>query len=236
MSKGESPLAPWVTGSSHARRTVQQYAPHQKFTTFTRKAACISPQDTKQTSPLCLCYVPSTPLYGPHPNINRHTDTNTTYRFHDWSAYSSSGNITGLLYYLNHGTLQDFQFAISSSPNISLNNSIGLFRSGGISNPSKIVNAHKYGLKGVLIFDDIYPNQSEVYPNGPYLPKSGYMLGFVKNVPCIGNPSPERLDIQCGLNASQAEDVFPSLEVELYAPRTLIGQQKKCGCLPLTRR
>ncbi len=144
-------------------------------------------------------------LYPRHP----HPDTNTSYFHHDWTAYSASANISGPLYYINRGSTSDFEYLLSL--NISLNGSIGLLRAGGAS---RIVRAHQYGLLGIIVWNDVYPNQTQVYPYGPYVPKSGFQLGSVKASPCPGNLSPETLKAQCGLDTDEEwEDVFPSQKV-----------------------
>ncbi len=152
------------------------------------------------------CFVRSTPSHSAH------AETNTSYRFYDWSAYSISGDVSGRIYYVNTGSISDFEYLLSLS-NVNLTGAIGLFRSGQ-STSARIINAYNYGLKAVISWNDIYPNQTQVYPYGPYVPKSGYRLGAIRTLPCAGNLSPERLIDRCGLNLTQTEDVFPSIKVE----------------------
>ncbi|RNA10104.1 N-acetylated-alpha-linked acidic dipeptidase [Brachionus plicatilis] len=96
-------------------------------------------------------------------------------------AYSQNGSVTASkLFYLNYCDRQDFE--VIASKNISLNDSIVMCRYGWSFRANKVLNAQKYGAKGLILFDDPLRSspkqaQNEVYPNGQFLPENGTQRG-----------------------------------------------------------
>jgi hypothetical protein len=123
---------------------------------------------------------------------------------HAFSAYSANGTIKSVfccffvenflvffcsqseVYYANYGTEEDFKI-LSSKAN--LTGKIVLCRFGKLFRGAKATNAEKYGVGGLLLYDDpdrSAPNGAVTYPNGIFLPDEGIQWGSLYDVP--GDP------------------------------------------------
>eukprot|EP01084_Bolivina_argentea_P125285 221992_1 len=149
-------------------------------------------------------------------------DTDSEYRFHIWSAYAKTGNVTANLIYINYGLRANYEYLIENEnyTDITSNQSyvgfIGFVRfGGGIGRAGKVKIAQSYGLIGLIIFSDPeqYAPDGEisVYPNGPWLPESGVQRGSIKYASCPGNPEINRLNDLCGID--NIEDAIPTIPV-----------------------
>jgi hypothetical protein len=75
--------------------------------------------------------------------------SNNSIPFH---AYSSNGNVTGPVVYVNYGRLTDFQFLLARG--VSFKGTIALMRHGVIKKGYKVKMAHEFGCIGALLYSD----------------------------------------------------------------------------------
>ena len=106
------------------------------------------------------------------PAIAGQNETFTAFRNRAWVAYSASGDHTAPLLYVNYGMDSDYEHLMAEY-GIDLNNSgvgyIGLAKRWWPW--SQAVSAGKYGLRGLILFDDVYEDDAtSQYPNSAEMP------------------------------------------------------------------
>ncbi|CAF2629093.1 unnamed protein product [Rotaria sp. Silwood2] len=99
-------------------------------------------------------------------------------------AYTPNGTVQSQkLFYINYCTIEDFQFIQTIINKNELNGSIIICRFGKIFRGNKINNAEKYGIVGVILYNDpinYAPNftrPGSTYPNSIYMPDMGQQRG-----------------------------------------------------------
>jgi N-acetylated-alpha-linked acidic dipeptidase len=97
-----------------------------------------------------------------------------------FNAFSSSGNITSHLVYVNYGSSDDYK--ILEDTGINVKGKIVVVRNGKFYRGLKVWLAEKHGASGVIIYSD--PADSgymigDVYPRGTMLPPSGVERGTI---------------------------------------------------------
>ncbi|QNI37948.1 M28 family metallopeptidase [Edaphobacter sp. 4G125] len=110
--------------------------------------------------------------------------------FPAFNGSSPSGDVTGEVVYANYGNLADFKKLAEMG--VSIKDKIVLVRYGGNFRGVKVYIAQQYGAKGVLIYSDPTDDgyyRGDIYPKGPYRPKSGVQRGSVQFLPIYpGDP------------------------------------------------
>ena len=107
-----------------------------------------------------------------------------------YNAYSSDGDVTAQLVYVNRGVPADYDELAKMG--IDVKGKIVIARYGGSWRGIKPKVANEHGAIGCLIYsdpaDDGY-TQGDVYPQGPYRPKDGVQRGSVMDMPVYpGDP------------------------------------------------
>jgi N-acetylated-alpha-linked acidic dipeptidase len=107
-----------------------------------------------------------------------------------YNAYSTDGDVTGRLVYVNYGVPDDYEQL--ERLGISVKGAIVIARYGGSWRGIKVKVAAEHGALGCLIYsdpmDDGY-SQGEVFPAGPYRPEHGVQRGSVMDMPVYpGDP------------------------------------------------
>ncbi|HTH53144.1 MAG TPA: M28 family metallopeptidase [Edaphobacter sp.] len=110
--------------------------------------------------------------------------------FPAFNGSSPSGDVTGEVVYANYGSLADFKRL--AQVGVSVKDKIVLVRYGSNFRGVKVYLAQQYGAKGVLIYSDPADDgyfRGDVYPKGPYRPRSGVQRGSVQFLPIYpGDP------------------------------------------------
>ncbi len=111
--------------------------------------------------------------------------------FPAFNGSSPSGDVTGQVVYANYGSLADFQQLAKLG--VSVKGKIVLVRYGSNFRGVKVYIAQQYGAKGVLIYSDPADDgyfRGDVYPKGPFRPKSAVQRGSVQFLPIYpGDPT-----------------------------------------------
>jgi len=98
-----------------------------------------------------------------------------------FNSYSTSGNITEQLVYVNYGLPDDFK--VLEETGIDLKGKIAIIRYGGCFRGVKVHLAEKHGAAGVILYSDPADDGyvvGDVYPRGPMRPPSGVQRGSIK--------------------------------------------------------
>ncbi len=101
------------------------------------------------------------------------------------AGYSGQGDVVAAVVYANYGTRDDF--TALSAFGIDVQGKVALIRYGGSFRGSKVRNAVRAGAAAVLLYSDPQEDgffRGDVYPSGPFRPRSGIQRGSVK----IGPP------------------------------------------------
>ncbi|MGA2150002.1 MAG: transferrin receptor-like dimerization domain-containing protein [Bryobacteraceae bacterium] len=125
------------------------------------------------------------PTVPEDPTSGQHDEQLPTY-----NAYSTDGDVTAPLVYVNYGVPDDYE--VLERAGVSVKGAIVMARYGGSWRGIKPKVAAEHGAVGCLIFsdprDDGY-NPGQVFPNGPYRPKDGVQRGSVMDMPVYpGDP------------------------------------------------
>jgi N-acetylated-alpha-linked acidic dipeptidase len=102
-------------------------------------------------------------------------------------AYSSSGNLTAPIVYVNYGRLEDFQWLVDNG--IELKGKIALVRYGQNFRGLKIMLAEQHGMVGTLIYSDPQDDGYGVgsaYPNGLWRPADSFQRGSAQYLSLYG--------------------------------------------------
>ncbi|XP_063294336.1 aminopeptidase NAALADL1 [Pelobates fuscus] len=97
-----------------------------------------------------------------------------------YAAYAPKGNPKGKLVYANQGKMSDFE---SLSKKINLTGTIAIVRYGGAGRSTKAINAHHFGVVGLIVYtdpkdiNDGNADPSQTYPHSWYMPPSGVERG-----------------------------------------------------------
>lgn len=100
-----------------------------------------------------------------------------------YSAYSPRGSPEGTIVYANFGRDSDFKYLRQA--NVDISSRIAIIRTGAISLASKVLNAQKENLAGIILYADpeeVAPegqNSRDVIPDSIGLPGNGVQLGHV---------------------------------------------------------
>ena len=112
--------------------------------------------------------------------IDQDPTSTSNFRKQAWLAYAASGEALGDLVYVNYGRHSDYNELINSY-NINLTNKIGIARYGGsLFRGTKMRIAEEYGLSGLIIYSDPKDDgfvRGDVFPDGPWRPKTGIQRG-----------------------------------------------------------
>jgi len=107
-----------------------------------------------------------------------------------YNAYSGSGDVAGLLVYVNYGIPDDYQRL--RELNIDVKGKIVIARYGKSWRGTKAKTAQENGAAGCLIYSDPRDDgyyQGDVYPQGPYRPGASAQRGSVMDMPVlVGDP------------------------------------------------
>lgn len=132
-------------------------------------------------------------------------------------GYSSSGNVTGPVVYVNYGTFQDY--ADLEKANISLKGAVVLARYGGIFRGLKVKRAQELGAVGALLYSDpgddngiTEANGYEVYPDGPARQPSSVQRGSVQFLSIApGDPTTPGYPSKPGVPRGPVDKYIPSI-------------------------
>lgn len=122
-------------------------------------------------------------------------DEDDKQRIPPYLAYSRSGNVSGEVVYANFGRNKDFEYL--NQLGISLNGKIAVIRYGQIFRGDKVETAAKYGLSGVILYND--PGETapfgkyRVYPKEPWLPFDSVQMGSIFTNGGVSNSNSEKL-------------------------------------------
>jgi N-acetylated-alpha-linked acidic dipeptidase len=110
--------------------------------------------------------------------------------FLTFNGYSPSGTVEAEVVYAQYGRSEDFDWL--ESKGVSIKGKICLIRYGKIFRGLKVREADKRGAAGVLLYsepDDDGYRKGDVYPNGPYRPKTGVQRGSIMYISeLVGDP------------------------------------------------
>jgi N-acetylated-alpha-linked acidic dipeptidase len=125
------------------------------------------------------------PTVAADPTSSQHDEQLPTY-----NAYSTDGDVTAPLVYVNYGVPADYEQL--DRLGISVKGAIVIARYGGSWRGIKPKVAGEHGAVGCLIYsdpgDDGY-HDGETFPEGPYRPKDGVQRGSVMDMPVYpGDP------------------------------------------------
>ena len=152
--------------------------------------------------------------------------SSTSLRNQAFLGWASNGDITGNLLYVNYAHRSDFIALQNLSLNLS--GAIGIARyGGGMFRGVKADQADQFGLLGLILYSDPKDDgfrQGPVFPNGPWLPSTGYQRGSVRfTFKCPGNVDPDRLRERCDMNTSQVRPSIPLIAMS-YGNAQLLMQ------------
>ncbi len=175
-------------------------------------------------------------------------DTSDSGQLPTFNAYSSDGDVTAELVYVNYGIPEDYERL--QEMGIEVRGKIAIARYGRSWRGIKAKMAQDHGAVGCLIYSDPREDgffQGEVYPEGPYRPWSGVQRGSIMDMPIHpGDPLTPGWGSEKGgrkLTVSEAKTlvkipVLPiSYEDALPLLRTLRGPvapEDWRGALPIT--
>ena len=167
-----------------------------------------------------------------------------------YNAYSTDGDVTGPLVYVNYGVPGDYEQL--ERLGVSVQGAIVIARYGGSWRGIKPKVAAEHGAVGCLIYsdprDDGY-RQGDVYPQGPWRPRDGVQRGSVADMPRYpGDPLTPGVGATPGakrLSLAEAQTItkIPVLPISygdaqplLAALRGPMAPDAWRGALPLTYR
>lgn len=110
-------------------------------------------------------------------------DTHTSAAIPPFLAYSPDGDVTGPLVYVNRGSDEDFRELAERG--VALRGAIGIARAGALYRGSKVRNAARAGMKGLLVYSDPADDgymKGEVHPAGPWRPGSAVERGSILDI------------------------------------------------------
>jgi len=126
------------------------------------------------------------PVLGIDPTSNQKSEQLPTY-----NAYSSDGDVTAPVVYVNYGSPADYEEL--ERMGVSLKGAIALARYGLTWRGIKPKVAAEHGAVGCLIYSDPHEDgyfEGEVYPKGPMRPPQGAQRGSVMDMPVYpGDPA-----------------------------------------------
>eukprot|EP01084_Bolivina_argentea_P000951 1742_1 len=139
--------------------------------------------------------------------------SNTSIRHQAFNGWSANGNATANLVYVNFAHRDDFE--LLQSLNISLNGTIGIAKyGGGMFRGVKSDMAGQYGMVGLLLYSDPMDygySKGLVFPQGPWLPKTGYQRGSVQFIfRCPGSLNPDRIQSECDFSKNE---IIPNVPI-----------------------
>lgn len=132
-----------------------------------------------------------------------------------WNGYSPTGEATGEVVYVHHGSEEDF--VRLQTMGIDLRGKILLMRYFGVGEARKVHNAERYGAAGVVLYadpaEDGYP-YGDVYPRGSWRPSGSIMRRSIKFLPYSGDPlTPGWASVPGARRLSPAEVPLPRIPV-----------------------
>eukprot|EP01084_Bolivina_argentea_P069177 125931_1 len=150
----------------------------------------------------------------------------TDLRHQAFLGFSSSGDISGNLLYVNYAHRSDFQTL--ETLGINLTGAIGICRyGGGMFRGVKADQADQFGLSGLIIYSDPQDDgfvRGPVFPNGAWMPSTGYQRGSVRyTFKCPGNVNPNRLRDKCDMDITQVRPNIPLIAMS-YGNAQLLMQ------------
>jgi len=152
--------------------------------------------------------------------------SSTSLRHQAFLGWATNGDITGNLLYVNYARRSDFRTL--QTLGINLTGSIGIARyGGGMFRGVKADQADQFGLLGLILYSD--PNddgfaRGPVFPDGPWLPSTGYQRGSVRfTFKCPGNMNAARMRERCDYALRQAQPNIPLLPMS-YGNAQLLMQ------------
>lgn len=122
--------------------------------------------------------IPADPMTA-HPDLDKF----------GWNAYSGSGDVTGQVVYVNHGTKEDFEQLADLG--VSCKGKIVMARYGANFRGYKARYAEQAGAAGLIIFTDPGDNgynKGPMYPEGGYATPTQIQRGSIKTLPYDGDP------------------------------------------------
>src|SRR5205085_838791 len=129
------------------------------------------------------------------------------------NGYSSQGDVTGEVVYVNYGLIEDY--AALDSLDVSVRGKIAVARYGRSFRGIKAREAEKHGAVALLIYSDPQDDgfvRGDVYPVGPMRNSSGVQRGSVFNG--AGDPAtPGYPSIPSSKRLTQAEMTIPHIPV-----------------------
>ena len=118
------------------------------------------------------------------------TSGQKTEQLPSYNAYSSDGDVTAELVYVNHGTPSDYEEL--ERMGIDVKGKIVIAKYGGSWRGIKPKVAYEHGAVGCIIYSDPEEDgyvQGDVYPVGAFRPKAGVQRGSVMDMPVYpGDP------------------------------------------------
>ena len=150
------------------------------------------------------------PILKEDPTTNQRAEQLPTY-----NAYSSDGDVTAPLVYVNYGVPADYDQL--ERRGISVKGAIVIARYGGSWRGIKPKVAYEHGAVGALIYsdprDDGYA-EGETYPNGPYRPKDGVQRGSVLDMPTYpGDPLTPGVGASPGAKRLDRKDAITIMKI-----------------------
>ncbi|PWU12647.1 MAG: folate hydrolase [Terriglobia bacterium] len=125
------------------------------------------------------------PAVASDPTSGQHAEQLPTY-----NAYSSDGDVTAPLVYVNFGVPEDYEML--DRLGVSVKGAIVIARYGGSWRGIKPKVAAEHGAVGCLIYSDPHEDgyfRGEVFPDGPFRPRDGVQRGSVMDMPIYpGDP------------------------------------------------
>ncbi len=158
------------------------------------------------------------PLLQEQPLAEDKTSNQLDEQLPTYNAYSTDGDVTAKLVYVNQGIPRDYEEL--ERRGIDVKGKIVIARYGGSWRGIKPKVAAEHGAIGCILFSDPRDDgyvQGDVYPDGPFKNGDGVQRGSVQDMPFYpGDPSTPNVGSVKGVNRLAVEDIQTLTKIPVF--------------------